>query len=254
MERPVFSKSNFIVMHREKNHSEEAAEEVTHEAETVTSTDGDTVSETDTAPEETAKTTELKKVINVKLAIGIAMLVIVLALLYSARGLFVAATVNGAPIGRMAVVAQLEQASGQKMLDALITKKLIAQAVAEEGKSVSPDAIAAEVKKLEEQIAAAGSGTLEELLAQQGMTMDDLRDQIVVQKQLEQLLGEKVAVTDAEVDAYIEKNKLSIPEEQLAAARVEISDQMKQQKMSTEGQQLVAELRAKASISYFVHY
>ncbi len=241
-------------MHREKNHTEEEVKEEVMEQETVATPDTDT--ETAAVQEEAPSEEPVggKKIINIKVAIMIAALIIVLAVLYSARGLFVAATVNGSPIGRMSVVSQLEKASGQKLLDTLITKKLIAQEVAKEGKKVTEEEIAAEIKKLEDQIAAAGSGALEDLLAQQGMTMTDLRDQIIVQKQLEQLLGEKIAVTDEEVTEYITKNKLAIPAEQMEAARTEIGDQMKQQKMSTEGQKLVAELRAKASISYFVHY
>ena len=194
------------------------------------------------------------KHVNVKFAMVVAAVVILLAVLYAGRGLVVAATVNGAPIGRMSVTSELEKTSGKQMLESLITKKLIQQAAADAGITVPAETIAAEIKKLEDQVNAGGSGSLDELLAQQGMTRKDLEEQLVLQKQVELILGEKVAVTDAEIDEYITKNKLSIPKEQLAAARTEIGDQLKQQKMSIEGQQFVGGLREKASISYFVHY
>jgi hypothetical protein len=114
-------------MHREKNHTEEEGKEEVMEQETVATPDTDT--ETAAVQEEAPSEEPVggKKIINIKVAIMIAALIIVLAVLYSARGLFVAATVNGSPIGRMSVVSQLEKASGQKLLDTLITKKLIAQ-------------------------------------------------------------------------------------------------------------------------------
>ena len=195
-----------------------------------------------------------KKVINIKLAVIVALVVILGAILYSSRGLFIAATVNGSPISRLSVVTALEKTAGKKTLDALITKKLIAGAVRKEGVSVTGAEVDAEIKNIEDQVSAAGNGTLTELLAQQGMTMVDLREQITIQKQLEKLLGEKVAVTDKEVDDYITTNKLTIPAAQLEAARKEIHDQLKQQKLSTEGQKYVTTLRADAKINYLVNY
>lgn len=218
-----------------------------HESQTPEVTEG--VEQEETVVEEKAK-----KVINIKLAVIVALVVILGAVLYSSRGFFVAATVNGSPISRLSVVSVLEKSAGKKTLDAIITKKLIADAVQKEGASVSATEVDAEIKNIEGQVSAAGNGTLTELLAQQGMTMTDLREQIMVQKQLEKLLGDKIAVTEKEVDEYIATNKYSIPQEQLAAARVEISDQLKQQKLSAEGQKYVATLRADAKINYFVKY
>lgn len=238
-------------MHREKHSEEKVDEAVTAVEETVAETVvEESVADAEAAPEAAT----LSRKINIKLALVIAFVIIVLAVLYSARGLFVAAMVNGAPISRMAIMSQLEKASGKQMLEALVVKKLIAQEAAKTGKVVTDEMISTEMKKLEDQVTAAGNSTLDELLAGQGMTRADLRDQIMVQKQLELILGDKVVVTDKEVEEYITQNKLTIPKEQLEAAHAEIREQMKQQKMSTEGKQLVEKLRTDASISYFVKY
>ena len=72
--------------HKEKHahhepHTHEAPEEMTHES--------------------AAEIIAEKKVINVKLAVIIALVVILGAVLYSSRGLLIAATVNGSPVSRM---------------------------------------------------------------------------------------------------------------------------------------------------------
>lgn len=207
----------------------------------------------ETASEEITEN-KITKVVNIKMAIVVALVIILGAVLYSARGLFIAATVNGSMVSRIEVISALEKSAGKKALEAIITKKLIADAVRKEGGMISVKEIDEEVKSLEEQVAASGNGTLPELLALQGMSIEDLRGQIMIQKQLEKLLGDKVVVTDKEVEDYITSNNLTIPKEQLEAAYAEIRDQLEQQKMSTEGQKFVTKLMSDAKISYFVKY
>ncbi len=181
--------------------------------------------------------------------------IVLLVVAYFAKGLFIAAMVNGSPISRMQVIHQLEKASGKSALETLITRKLIVDAAKKQGITVTDDEVGVEIKKVEAQVQAAGQGlTLDAVLLQRGMTRDDLKTQIVLQKQVEKLLGDKVAVTDAEVDKYIADNKITLPKAEEAADRAQIKDQIKQQKISSQGQAYVESLRTGSSVSYFVKY
>ena len=181
--------------------------------------------------------------------------IVILAVAYFAKGLFIAAMVNGSPITRMQVIHQLEKAGGKSALETLITRKLIVDAAKKQGIMVTDEEVAVEIKKVEVQVQGAGQGlTLDAVLLQRGMTRDDLKTQIVLQKQVEKLLGDKVSVTDLEVDKYITDNKVTLPKAEEAADRAQIKDQIKQQKISSQGQAYVESLRTGSAVSYFVKY
>ena len=173
---------------------------------------------------------------------------------FAKKSWFVAAIVNGSPISRLSVVEELEKRGGKDVLDAMITKKLLADETKRLGVVVKSEDIDAEMKKVEDQIAQQGA-TLDEALAQQGMTLEDLRDQILINKELEQILADKTVVSDADVDQYIKDNK-SVPAKGVAVAdfREQIRQQLQSQKFSTEAQNLVTSLRTKASIMRYVAY
>lgn len=170
------------------------------------------------------------------------------------KGYFVAATVDGYEVSRWSVVRELEKQAGKSVLDTMITKQLINSEIKKQKVSVAPADIDAEIKKVEEQIAAQG-GTLEQALAGQGMTMSDLREQIVINKSLEQILSDKIAVTDEEIDQYLSASQSpatgGVSSDDL---RNQAREQLKAQKFSTEASQWVTDMRAKAMIEYYGTY
>lgn len=196
-----------------------------------------------------------KKTVKIKLrtAIIIAVIIVIVVLGYIYKGLFVAATVNGSSISRLSIIQKLEKASGKSLLDSLVADKLVAQAAKAKGISVSNDEISGEIKKIQDQVSAQG-GTLDEALASQGMSMDDLKNRILLQKDMEKLLGDKVSVTDQEVDQYIAANKITLPKGQEAATRGQIKSQLGDQKLNTQAQSFIDDLKSKAKIRYFVNY
>lgn len=184
--------------------------------------------------------------------LGVIGLVIIAALLwhFTTR----AATVNGSSISRLTVIQELETESGEAMLDALVTKKLIAQKAAEAGIKVEEGEIDETVKTLEERIAAQGS-TLEVALTQQGITLEKFREQITLQKALEKLLGDKVAVSDEEVKQYLESTKMTPPEGVSEADfHAQVKEQLVSQKLGAAAQEWIAEQKKNAAIKYFVPY
>ncbi len=191
--------------------------------------------------------------IGVKTAIIIAFVIIIGALAYAYKGLFIAAIVDGSPVSRLAIIKELEKASGKSLLDSFINKKLIENEVSAKKIVVNDDEINAEIKKVEDQLTSQG-GTLDAALAAQGMSMEDLKKRIILQKEIEKLVADKVNVTDEEVARYIKDNQIAIPAGQEAAAADQIKNEIRNQKLNTEAQTLLADLKSKAKIQYFVNY
>ena len=191
--------------------------------------------------------------INTRTAIIIAIVIIIGVLAYIYKGVFIAATVDGSPIMRLTIIQKLEKTSGKNLLDSLINEKLIQNEVRAKNIIVSDDEINSQTKTIESQIATQG-GTLDAALAEAGMSMDDLKKQIMAQKEIEKLLADKINVTDEEVAQYIKDNKVSIPQGQEATIVDQIKSEMRNQKISTEAQTLITNLKSKAKIQRFVNY
>ncbi len=214
-----------------------------------------------TTPETVSAPQESKRYVNVKfkkpkplhIAIGVAVILIIVALFF-AKGFFVAATVNGSPVSRWSVIKQLEKEGGKQALESIIDKKLIEAELTKQKITVTQEEVDGEIKKIEAQVTAQG-GTLEMALSQQGLTEEKLREQITIQKKLEKLLADKVAVTEAEIDTYIKDSKATPPKEmKMEDFRKQISEQLKQQKFQTEAQKWVSDLTTNAKIKYYVNY
>jgi len=191
--------------------------------------------------------------ISIKTAIIIVVIIVVGVLAYVYKGLFIAATVNGSPISRLAIIHELEKASGKSLLDSLITEKLVQNEANAKKIVVSNDEINGEIKKIEDQIVAQGA-TLDAALVARGMNMEDLKKQIIFQMEIEKLVADRINVTDEEVAQYIKDNAISIPEGQEATTTAQIKDELRNQKLSTEGNALIATLKSQAKIRYFVNY
>lgn len=189
-----------------------------------------------------------------KRSLLLALVVIALAgLVYYFKGLFIVATVNGQPISRLALVRELEKQGGKQTLDGLITKTLVLQEAKKQGITVSGDEVGEEIKKIEENLTQQGQD-LDKLLSTQGMTRNDLTQQIKLQKLVEKMAKKDISVSDQEVNDYLEKNKDTLPKgvdaEQI---KVNIKQQLEQQKLNEKAQSLIQSLREKAKINYFLN-
>lgn len=196
---------------------------------------------------------KFKKPKPLAIAIGVAIVLIIVALFF-AKGIFVAATVNGSPISRLSVIQELEKQGGKQALESLIDKKLIETELNKQNITVTKEEVDGEIKKIEEQVASQG-GTLDQALTMQGMTREKLIEQITIQKKLEKLLTDKIAVTEAEIDTYLKDSKATPPKDvKMEDFRKQISDQLKQQKFQQEAQKWVSDLTTNAKIKYYVNY
>jgi len=209
--------------------------------------------ENNSAPEANNLSLKFKRYKTLVITVVVVVIFIIVALFFM-RGLFVAATINGSPISRLSVIQELEKRGGKQALESLIDKKLIETELSRQNVTVTQEEIDEEMKKIETEIASQGE-TLDQALAMQGMTKEELMEQITIQKRLEKLLADKVVITDAEVDAYLKDSTTTSTKDVSAEDfREQISDQLKQQKFQQEAQKWMSDLTANAKIEYYVNY
>ncbi len=179
-------------------------------------------------------------------------LLLLLLTLYTFKGQFVVALVNGRPIFRTTLISELEKQAGAKVLDSLITKSLVFEEARKQKVSVTNDEVNQEIKNLEGNFTQQGQ-SLDQLLAAQGMTRKDLEEQIRLQKIVEKILAKEVVVSDQESKDYFDKNKTSLYKtSKFEDVKEEIKKQLEQEKLSAKIQTWLTSLRESAKINYFL--
>lgn len=196
-----------------------------------------------------------KKIKTLPRAAIILLVVLIAALLiYFGKGLFVAAFVNGQPVFRLSLERELEKQYGQRTLDSLITQILITQEAQKEKVTITDAEVNQALKALEDNITSQG-GNLDQLLAAQGMSKNELKQQIKLQKIVEKIVGKDITVTEKEIDDYIKNNESQLPQnETQEQIRAQVSEQLRQQKISEKVNVWVEDLRSSAKINYFVKF
>ena len=126
--------------------------------------------------------------------------------MFMGKSLYLAATVNGQLITRLSVIKELEKQSGKKVLDNMITQSLIMEEARKKNIKINSQDIDKQMKGIEESVKKQGQN-IDQLLAAQGMTKVDLRNQINVQMIIEKALASKIKVTDKDIDTYLKDNK-----------------------------------------------
>lgn len=186
-------------------------------------------------------------------AFSLGLLLVVLAFLFS-KGYFIAATVNGSPVSRFAIISALEKQGGKETLQAIINERLVKAEIKKSNATLEGGAVDARIALIEEQVKGQG-GTLAEALTAEGMTLAQLTEQIETQLLLEKVLEDKLVVTDEEVATFITENNIPVPTEaEKAEFNTSVKEQLKQQKFQEESQKWIAEVTAAAKIKYYVTY
>ena len=201
------------------------------------------------------KPVDVKKVKrNMRGLLILALVVMIVALLYLGKSLFIVAMVNNQPISRLAVIRELESQSGKKALESIVTKTIILQEAKKQNIVILDGVIDDEIKAIDKNLKAQGQ-KLDDALAMQGLTKAQLRDQIRLQKILEKMLASDITVTEKEIDAFVKENKASIPKDSdMKKIRVQVKDKLKQDKLSAKIQKWVADHQKSSKILYFKTY
>jgi foldase protein PrsA len=183
----------------------------------------------------------------------VALIVVVLGLIaifVSNKGLLVAAMVNGRPIFRWQLNSVMTSRFGQQTLDSMVSQVLID----EEAKKAGITIAAADIAKKESDLVASlgGNVSLDDVLKYQGMTKADFEDQLRLQLTVEKLLGKDITITDADVDAYIATNQATLTATDEAGLREEAKQVMFSQQVNDKLQTWFSEVKTKAKILRFL--
>lgn len=196
-----------------------------------------------------------RRSLKVKRSYALALLAVIalIVLLYLLRNLFVAAVVNGQPVSRFSVITELERQGGKQTLESIVTKTLITQEANKRNITVSQKDVDDEMKNIQSNLEKQGQ-KLDQVLALQGMTRQQLEEQIRLQKMIEKMVG-SVNVSEKEIDDYITSNQDSLPTDQdQKTMRNNIKQNLRRQKLNTKAQAFLENLRKNAKIDYYVKY
>jgi hypothetical protein len=186
--------------------------------------------------------------------IFIPLAIIVALLLFRFKGIFVAATVNGQPISRLEVVKQLEKEGGKSVLDTIVTNNLILQEAKKEKVTASSKEISDQITQITNNLKSQGED-LDTALSQQGMTKQDLNDQVKLQILVQKMAGKGITVSDQEAQDYFNQNKTSYPKNtKFDSVKDEIKTTLQQQKLNSGITTWITNLKSKAKINHFVSY
>lgn len=180
----------------------------------------------------------------------IGILAIAALLFVSKKDLFLAATVNGKPIYRWTLTKVLVDRYGQQTLDSMITEILISESAQKDGIIISQSDITAEEDKIVKSFG--GKVSIDELLKYQGMTKTDFDAQIRLQLLVQKVLSKDIKVTDADVAAYIEKNRETMTATDEAGLTKEAKDALTNQQLSEKVQPWLTQLRSKAAVTTYL--
>lgn len=183
--------------------------------------------------------------------IALAILVIgLIAIFVSNKGLLVAATVDGRPIFRWDLDKVLVSRYGTQTLEGMISEQLIAEQAQKAGVTVTQAELDGRTKQL---VASLGGGmSIDQLLQYQGMSRADFDSQLKLQLTVEKLLGKDITVTDDEVSGYIATSSASLSATDAAGMKAEARQAIMSQKINQKLQPWFTSLKAKAKILRFI--
>jgi len=210
------------------------------------------VSQPKTMSQEKTPAKEKSFKIPVKKLIIFLAIIIVGFLLYQNKDLLIVATVNNRPISRRHFNQQLESQYGQQVLETMINEELIKQAAKDQKIVISQEKIDEEMAKIEKSLPEGMN--LDQALQMQGMSRENLEEQMRLQLAIEEILAPKIQITDEELKQYIEENKDYFSATQEAQIKEEAQEGLRQQKLNQNFQSWLQELTEKAKINRWLKF
>ncbi|MFD2613136.1 foldase protein PrsA [Paenibacillus gansuensis] len=148
-----------------------------------------------------------------------ALLVVSLFVSPMKRGAEAVATVNGQDISKDQVYDAMVKAGGERTVDSLITDELLRQELDKNGVQLAEADYEAELQRVKKNFPS--DEEFNAALAQSGMTLDNLKEQISIQLKVKKLLEPTLKITDEQVKKYFDENKASFDTaEQVRASHI----------------------------------
>lgn len=165
----------------------------------------------------------LRKKLVITIVTALVGLAIIAGILLSTKD-SVVAKVGDASISENELQQTLLDQYGADALDVLITNKLIELEADKQKITVSDEEVDEELATLAESYG--GETALEEAVVASGMTMDDVRDDIINYIKTEKLLEPRIEITDEELQTYFDENKDTFATaEQVQASHILVADE-----------------------------
>ena len=203
----------------------------------------------------TAKVEEKKSKRKMKKVITVFIIVFIAVTLFSSKGIFVVATVNGTPIYRWDVINRLQKLGGQQVVDELIQDKLIEQEALDKGIVIDEEAVNKEVE-LAKAASEAQGVPLEVALEQANLTMEDYINNTRVQQTVRAILVDEIAVADEEVETTFAQYGTDASFEGLTddQIKLEIRKGLEEQKLQERAVIWLQEIRDSATVVTIVEF
>jgi len=134
----------------------------------------------------------------------------------------------------------------------MINEELIKQAAKDQKIVISQEKIDEEMAKIEKSLPEGMS--LDQALQMQGMSRENLEEQMRLQLAIEEILAPKIQITDEELKQYIEENKDYFSATEEAKIKEEAQESLRQQKLNQNFQSWLQELTEKAKINRWLKF
>lgn len=128
----------------------------------------------------------------------------------------VVASVNGEKISKDELYDAMLKQSGQEILDALISQRVIELEAKKQKITVSEKDIEKELDKYYEQYG--GEEAFNQTLAQNGLTLDKIKKDLELNVKVNKLLKPRISIPEEELKTYFEENKATFAQEKQVKA------------------------------------
>jgi hypothetical protein len=162
----------------------------------------------------------------------VAFLILLAGLLYKNKNLFLVGMVGKTPVFRWQLDQALEKKYGKQEFDNITTELLIQKEAVSKKITAPQKEIDEEIAKIEKNLT--GQISLDDALKAQGMTREDLKNQVRIRLFLDKLLENETKVEEKEIDDFIAKNKDNITSSDTAQVRAQVKETLHQQKISQQ--------------------
>ncbi|MFH1244348.1 MAG: SurA N-terminal domain-containing protein [bacterium] len=198
----------------------------------------------------TPVTSPAKKLMNPKLLRAALILVLIALLTYKVGPWLVPSIVNNKLVTRFALWSRLEKTYGTQTLDDLVNEKILDGAIAKAGIKVEQKKIDDQIANLETQFKDAGG--LDEALKQRGLTRSDLDKQVKTQLEVEELLADKITISDEEIQQNFSDNEKTLyADKKIEEVKATIITSLKETKLRDAFLSWFAEVKKTAKVKSF---
>ncbi|KKU14397.1 MAG: Foldase protein PrsA [Microgenomates group bacterium GW2011_GWC2_45_8] len=192
----------------------------------------------------------VQKSMNPKILRGALIIILIALLTYKLGPWLVPTIVDNKLVTRFSLWSRLEKTYGTQTLDDLVNEKILDAAIAKAGIKIEQKKIDEQIAKLETQFKDAGG--LDEALKQRGLTRPDLVKQVKTQLEVEELLSDKITLTDAEIQKEFSDNEKTLyTGKKLEEVSESIQTQLKDAKLRDAFLAWFAEVKKTAKVKSF---